>query len=142
MEKAYDHVTKPVVYNKRDSLIDQMIIRGLITNINWITEKKNNQQQQKQIKQKSTKKPPKIKYLLASKKTWIIIYLTVYSTNWTVHVSWAGAKWRLGGGGILLCRCDKSCHHNCLIFWARAFPVTLFGNSSSKRYNYILIHQV
>lgn len=104
--------------------------------------KKNNQQQQKQIKQKSTKKPPKIKYLLASKKTWIIIYLTVYSTNWTVHVSWAGAKWRLGGGGILLCRCDKSCHHNCLIFWARAFPVTLFGNSSSKRYNYILIHQV
>lgn len=59
MEKAYDHVTKPVVYNKRDSLIDQMIIRGLITNINWITEKKTTNNNKNKLNKNQPKKPPK-----------------------------------------------------------------------------------
>ena len=68
MEKAYDHVTKPVVYNKRDSLIDQMIIRGLITNINWITEKKKTTNNNKNKLNKNQPKPPPQNKILTRKQ--------------------------------------------------------------------------
>lgn len=90
---------------------------------------------QTKIPKKTTpQKTPRTKQnnSLASKQTWIIIHLPVHSADWTIHISWTRAKWRLGGGWILFCRCDKSCKYGgfiCSNNWARAFAVTFFGYS-------------
>jgi hypothetical protein len=73
--------------------------------------------------------------ILAIKEAWIIVDLSIYTANRTVNIFRTGTKWRLGGGWILFCWCDKSCYDGNLIRLAWTFTITIFSNTSSKTFN-------